>query len=193
MHTAPTLARSLGHIGSSALSQSLKSKIEELKITSIGVNPKQGLNPRDVVGGAASTIADRLWCHVQRTQSANTTPGSVGTLCHPGYQVTPVDKGEDILEEYRELSTNFQCETTSRIHDIQPSTTQYQNGKSACTSSMSVDDISAMSDDRILNGEAADRDSLLNGIRTARDSTTNAQGDTLPRPLADDEYLLFTF
>lgn len=170
MYTAPTLARSLDRLSLSASSQSLRRKIAQLKKSPSEVNLEQGLGGCDLVGDAVSTIADRLWCHVQRTQLSRTASSSVKTLCDPRYQAKTAETAEEILEEYRGLGTSVNHENGEHVHGLihdppvtmhsctqgylnsdliidimDSSTTKSQNGKSICPTSNSVDRDSASS------------------------------------------------
>ncbi|KAK7181542.1 hypothetical protein DPSP01_008937 [Paraphaeosphaeria sporulosa] len=198
-YTAPTLARSLDRLGSSAISESLKGKIAELKKMPTGVNPSLG---RD----AASTIADRLWCHVLKTQSVKTAFSSIKTLCDPGFQANSAETGEEILEEYRDISTIIQYGTGEQLHNIEPSTTNIQIGSTVCLTSNSINKDSTTSTSQILNekvpGEGeietgrdgSVKQNLLNNIRASRDNTLEVQrSNTLISPCTDVEQILFNF
>jgi hypothetical protein len=117
MYTAPTLTRSLDRLSSSARSATLKDKIAELKDSYIGGNHEHGLGSQDLVGDTASTIADRLWCHVQRTQMSKSTSSPVKSLCSPGLQVTSAGAAIEILEEYIGLDTRHQGENSEQVHN----------------------------------------------------------------------------
>ncbi|KAL5455324.1 hypothetical protein PMIN06_004557 [Paraphaeosphaeria minitans] len=206
MNTAPTLARSLDRLSSLAISESLKGKIAELRKSTIGANNEQGLGTHSLVGDAASTIADRLWCHVQKAQSMKTAFSPIKTLCDPGFQANSAETGEEILEEYRDLGADIHCETGEQMHNIKTSATKFQNGNSVCPTFNSTNKVSAMSTSQTLNDKVTEEEAtelghdgsgnqkLLYNVQNACDNTTDIPwANTLITPRTDDEQMLFSF
>ncbi|KAL1612450.1 hypothetical protein SLS60_000677 [Paraconiothyrium brasiliense] len=116
MYTAPTLTRSLDRIALSARSTVLKGKLAALNKFPTGKHHEQGSSVRNLVGEVTSTITNRLWCHVQKTQLFKPTFGSLQTLCDPWFQATSAEADVEILEEYKSVDPGHPGEGGGRMH-----------------------------------------------------------------------------
>lgn len=109
MHVNPTLGRSLSRIGRSAKSASLKAKIGGLTEHSSVDQLEQSFASQTLLRDAASTITDRLWVHMQKSQLSKPAHGPIQALCDPRFIAASIEEAAELLEEQIDLGL-YSCQ-----------------------------------------------------------------------------------